>query len=188
MVEATLTPGASWRKVHIHMPTSTACPDCGIELREFGEDVSEMLEFGPSSLKVIRHVPPKLSCRSCEKSSKLQRPRPWARGGATYRARFYGYRSVWTAPNDDCLLNKRFAVQIKAKVSQSKELHGNAEYFTQSEVSRIPSEVIRCASRKRASEIFGSRSRRPQKHNYEILHVAQKDSFGLGELEALPRC
>jgi transposase len=69
------------REVHTHMPSSEACPDCGGELRKFGEDVSEMLEYVPSSFKVIRHVRPKLNCRSCEKVVEAGAPsRPIDRG------------------------------------------------------------------------------------------------------------
>jgi transposase len=69
------------REVHVHMPASEACPDCGGALRKFGEDVSEMLEYVPSSFKVIRHVRPKLSCRSCETIVEAPAPsRPIDRG------------------------------------------------------------------------------------------------------------
>ena len=69
------------REVHTHTPSSDACPECGGELRKFGEDVSEMLEYVPSSFKVLRHVRPKLSCRSCEKVVQAEAPsRPIDRG------------------------------------------------------------------------------------------------------------
>jgi transposase len=69
------------RQVHTHMPTAEACPECGGELRKFGEDVSEMLEYVPSSFKVLRHARPKLSCRSCEKVIQAEAPsRPIDRG------------------------------------------------------------------------------------------------------------
>jgi transposase len=69
------------REVHTHMPTAHACPECGGELRKFGDDVSEMLEYVPSSFKVVRHVRPKLSCRSCEKVVEAEAPsRPIDRG------------------------------------------------------------------------------------------------------------
>jgi transposase len=35
-------------------------------LRPLGEDVTEVLDYTPASFRVIRHVRPKLSCRSCE--------------------------------------------------------------------------------------------------------------------------
>jgi transposase len=69
------------REVHTHMPTVHACPECGGELRKFGEDISEMLEYVPSSFKVVRHVRPKLSCHSCEKVVQAEAPsRPIDRG------------------------------------------------------------------------------------------------------------
>jgi transposase len=42
------------------------CPSCGGALRALGEDVTEVLDYVPASFRVIRHVRPKLSCRSCE--------------------------------------------------------------------------------------------------------------------------
>ena len=43
-----------------------SCPNCGGALRALGEDVTEVLDYVPASFRVIRHVRPKLSCRSCE--------------------------------------------------------------------------------------------------------------------------
>ena len=64
-----------------HLPRDTvqhaapcACPDCGGALRPLGEDVTEVLEYVPGSFRVIRHVRPKLSCRTCE--SITQAPAP----------------------------------------------------------------------------------------------------------------
>jgi transposase len=51
-----------------------ACPKCGGELRRLSEDVTEVLEYVPSSFKVVRHVRPKFSCRRCE--SITQAPMP----------------------------------------------------------------------------------------------------------------
>jgi len=69
------------RELYTHMPPSHACPECGGELRKFGEDVSEMLEYVPSSFKVVRHVRPKLSCRGCERVVQAEAPsRPIDRG------------------------------------------------------------------------------------------------------------
>jgi transposase len=51
-----------------------SCPVCGDALRPLGEDVTEVLEYVPGSFRVIRHVRPKLSCRSCE--SIAQAPAP----------------------------------------------------------------------------------------------------------------
>lgn len=44
----------------------TACPACGGVLRALGEDVRDELEYVPGRFKRVRHVRPKLSCRSCE--------------------------------------------------------------------------------------------------------------------------
>src|SRR5947208_15753024 len=71
------------RTTQTHSPKSTACPDCGGELRKLGEDVSEMLEYVPAYFQVIRHVRPKLSCTGCD--CIVQAPaasRPIARGMA----------------------------------------------------------------------------------------------------------
>lgn len=46
--------------------TTGACLACGGTLRRLGEDVTEILDYVPGSFRVIRHVRPKLSCRSCE--------------------------------------------------------------------------------------------------------------------------
>src|ERR1700720_410025 len=54
------------REVETHRPETSCCPGCGGALREFGEDVSEVLEYVPESFKVIRHVRPKFSCGHCE--------------------------------------------------------------------------------------------------------------------------
>ena len=43
-----------------------ACPSCGGVLRPLGEDVTEILEYEASRFHVVRHVRPKLSCRTCE--------------------------------------------------------------------------------------------------------------------------
>jgi transposase len=44
------------------------CPDCGGEsFRKIADDVSETLEYIPSSFKVIRHIRPRCACINCEK-------------------------------------------------------------------------------------------------------------------------
>jgi transposase len=58
----------------VHEPP-LACSSCsGTVLRKIGEDVTEVLEYVPSSFKVIEHARPKLSCRTC--STILQAPLP----------------------------------------------------------------------------------------------------------------
>lgn len=55
------------REEIVHHPGSV-CPDCGgTRFSKIGEDVTEVLEKIPARLKVIRHIRPKLSCRSCER-------------------------------------------------------------------------------------------------------------------------
>ena len=62
------------RQVIQHNPTQDCCPDCGGQLRLFGEDVAEILEYIPANFKVIRHVRPKFACRQCE--HVVQAPAP----------------------------------------------------------------------------------------------------------------
>jgi hypothetical protein len=50
------------------------CAQCGGTLKQVGEDVTEILDYVPGHFRVIRHVRPSLSCRSCE--SMVQRPMP----------------------------------------------------------------------------------------------------------------
>ena len=60
-----------------------ACLACGGVLHPLGEDVTEILEYVPGSFRVIRHVRPKLSCRSCEAITQAPTPSlPVRRGRA----------------------------------------------------------------------------------------------------------
>ena len=61
------------REVTVHEPACT-CPNCGGQLRKLGEDVTEVLDYVPASFKVVRHVRPKLSCRTCETIVQLPMP------------------------------------------------------------------------------------------------------------------
>ena len=62
------------REEIVHSP-GEVCPGCGgSHFSKLGEDVTEVLEKVPARLKVIRHVRPKLSCRSCE--TIIQAPAP----------------------------------------------------------------------------------------------------------------
>jgi transposase len=71
------------REVVTHAPDRDCCPDCGSNLRQFGEDVSEQLEYIPESFKVIRHVRPKFSCTGCDRLVEAPAPsRPIERGVA----------------------------------------------------------------------------------------------------------
>jgi hypothetical protein len=67
--------------VHDPLSQGCACPACGGALKLLGEDASEILEYVPSSFKVIRHVRPKLACARCDKIVQAAAPsRPIARG------------------------------------------------------------------------------------------------------------
>ena len=65
-----------------HLPRETVrheppcvCPSCGgTSLSKIGEDEREVLEYVPSSFKVVRHLRPKLSCRAGE--TIVQAPMP----------------------------------------------------------------------------------------------------------------
>jgi transposase len=69
------------REVVTHGVSRDCCPDCGGQLRQFGEDVSEQLEYIPDSFKVIRHVRPKFACNGCDRVVEAPAPsRPIERG------------------------------------------------------------------------------------------------------------
>ncbi len=55
------------REVRKYLPKQEACPDCGGKLKHLGEDVSEILEYLPASLRVIQYVRPKLACGCCDR-------------------------------------------------------------------------------------------------------------------------
>ena len=61
-----------------------ACPCCGGALHAIGETVSEMLDWVPARLRVIRIRRPKYGCRGCGSIHQAPAPeRPIARGLAT---------------------------------------------------------------------------------------------------------
>lgn len=64
------------REEVVHGPSaeSCRCPRCGGAMRRLGEDVTEVLECVPARFKVIRHIRPKFSCRSCEAISQAPMP------------------------------------------------------------------------------------------------------------------
>jgi len=69
------------REIITYMPEHECCPDCGGQLRQFGEDVSEQLERIPATYKVIRHVRPKFACGDCDRVVEAPAPsRPIERG------------------------------------------------------------------------------------------------------------
>ena len=55
--------------VHDIDDADKVCNDCGTDLHRMGEEVSEKLEFIPATVKVIRHIRPKYSCRCCEQQA-----------------------------------------------------------------------------------------------------------------------
>src|ERR1700732_2777181 len=62
------------REVRKYLPKQEACPDCGGKLKPLGEDVSEILEYVPASLKVIQYVRPKLACGGCDRIVQAEAP------------------------------------------------------------------------------------------------------------------
>jgi transposase len=51
---------------HRHEPESCQCGQCGADLIEIGEDVSEQLDVEPARFFVYRHIRPQYACRPCE--------------------------------------------------------------------------------------------------------------------------
>jgi len=69
--------------VRIDVPHD-ACPGCGGALHSIGESVSEMLDWVPAELRVVRITRPKYACRTCRQVAQAPAPeRPIARGLAT---------------------------------------------------------------------------------------------------------
>src|SRR5271165_1274447 len=62
------------REVRKVLPKQESCPDCGGKLKHLGEDVSEILEYVPASLKVIRYIRPKLACAGCDRIVQAEAP------------------------------------------------------------------------------------------------------------------
>lgn len=71
--------------VHEPVTGACACPSCGGVLRPLGRDADELLDVVPVSWRVVRHVRPKYSCRSCERIVQAPAPvKAIARGKATF--------------------------------------------------------------------------------------------------------
>lgn len=51
----------------LHDIDNKTCNCCGHELQQMGEEVSEQIKFIPAQIRVIKHVRPKYSCRTCER-------------------------------------------------------------------------------------------------------------------------
>lgn len=65
-------------------PEAHLCDDCGGALHAVGESISEMLDWIPAQLRVIRTVRPKYACRTCNRIAQAPAPeRPIAGGLAT---------------------------------------------------------------------------------------------------------
>jgi transposase len=72
------------RAERVHDLARDDCPDCGGHLHSIGETVSEMLDWVPAELRVLRIRRPKYGCRSCGTIHQSPAPeRPIARGLAT---------------------------------------------------------------------------------------------------------
>jgi transposase len=70
-------PEALVRAIVEHAPLCDAdggCPACGGRLHPLGTNETEILDYIPGGFHVVRHVRPKLSCRSCE--TIVQAPAP----------------------------------------------------------------------------------------------------------------
>jgi transposase len=75
------------REEVMHEPVtgSCTCPSCGGLLRPLGRDADELLDVVPVSWRVLRHIRPKYSCRSCERIVQAPAPvKAIARGNATF--------------------------------------------------------------------------------------------------------
>lgn len=51
---------------HRHEPESCTCGQCGKDLVQIGEDISEQLDVEPAKFFVHRHIRPQYACRACE--------------------------------------------------------------------------------------------------------------------------
>lgn len=64
-------------------PDVDGCSACGGIMGMLGEDVTEILDYIPGRFKVVRHVRPKLACKSCDAISQAAAPSlPVPRGRA----------------------------------------------------------------------------------------------------------
>jgi Transposase C of IS166 homeodomain/zinc-finger binding domain of transposase IS66 len=81
------------REVRKCLPKQEACPDCGGKLKHLGEDVSEILEYVPASLKVIRYVRPSwlagVAIASCRPKRRADRSSEALLGQSFWRTCWY---------------------------------------------------------------------------------------------------
>ena len=75
------------RRDIVHQPADNGactCPACGGKMGEFGEDITEVLDYIPGRFEVIRHVRPKYACAACDAITQAPPPpMPTPRGRAT---------------------------------------------------------------------------------------------------------
>jgi transposase len=92
IVAATAEPRPHRKPLPDHLPREDvlidtahdACPCCGGALHGIGESVSEMLDWVPAQLRVVRITRPKYACRTCGTVAQAPAPeRPIAGGLAT---------------------------------------------------------------------------------------------------------
>lgn len=63
------------RRTVVHAPQGACgCTACGGDLREIGQDVSEVLDYEPGTFHVVRHVRPKLACAGCKTITQALAP------------------------------------------------------------------------------------------------------------------
>lgn len=62
--------------VHEPDPDALHCDECDVDKVRIGEEVSEQVEYVPSSIKVLRHVRPKYACPCCEAGVTIADPPP----------------------------------------------------------------------------------------------------------------
>lgn len=129
-----------------HAPDTAegACPDCGGQLRRLSEDVAEMLEYVPARFKVIRHVRPKLTCRSCEKIVQAPAPsRPLERVRAGPKLLAHVLTSKYT---DHCPLYRQSEIYAREGVELPRQTLagwvGHAAALIEPLVERIGAHVL----------------------------------------------
>ena len=148
------------KKLPAHLPREdnvinpdSVCPECGGEsFRRIDDDISEILEYVPSSFKVIRNIRPRCACTTCEKIVQAFPPSQTIDKGKAgpgllahillqkycnhlpfYRqSQIYGYedidlpRSTMSGWSGQCSrLLQPLVDEIKKKVFSSPQIHGD---------------------------------------------------------------